>query len=332
MQAAFVLANTFNIPLHFLPTLLSSNASTATLQLQSQFQNCSFIARPSTAHLAHSAFKTSVLLHPSRKRQKTIPTPTTMHAAASSPTPSTEKVTIHVEVHQRPSSGVPHNEIKRAVMEVLEESSHFVQGPVSFERHHRELAKHIVSIQICELPPPTTTSSTTSSTSTTSSSTAAATATPSLDRMEVDDNLSPFTVTNVPFWQAIPCIHVYKLDGDGPSQEYTGGGESNDEDGISSLEQWQLPCKEFDGLWENLVYDFTIKAQLLSYCQTAMIFADSRVNNNVITWNRVRYFLLPAVLFFYTLYSCIFFSNFSTFFFPFNFCTGGALARPTGYW
>ena len=35
------------------------------------------------------------------------------------------------------------------------------------------------------------------------------------------------------------------------------------------------------------MYDFTIKAQLLNYCQTAMIFADSNVNNNVITWNRV---------------------------------------------
>ena len=48
-----------------------------------------------------------------------------------------------------------------------------------------------------------------------------------------------------------------------------------------------LPSQSFDGLWENLVYDISVKTQLLSYCQTAMIFADSRVNNNVISWNRV---------------------------------------------
>jgi hypothetical protein len=90
---------------------------------------------------------------------------------------------------------------------------------------------------------------------------------------------------SIPFWQADIRTHVFRLDSDGPSQEYTDG--SGEEEGISSCEQWVLPCTEFHGLWENLIYDHTIKAQLLSYCHTAMIFADSRVNTNVVTWNRV---------------------------------------------
>ena len=194
---------------------------------------------------------------------------------------------------------MPTADIKNAVMKVLEESSRFVAGPVSFERHHRELAQHVASITISDLPQPqpTTASSSSSSASSSSlSSMSATTKTDSMDHMmEMDhhhaasSNQLPhfptFTPTSVPFWQALPLVHVYKLDGDGPSQEFTGGGD--EEEGISSLEQWCLPCTEFDGLWDNLVYDFAIKAQLLSYCQTAMIFADSRVNNNVITWNRV---------------------------------------------
>ena len=43
---------------------------------------------------------------------------------------------------------------------------------------------------------------------------------------------------SIPFWKCACKLHVYKLDSDGPSQEFTGGGDTNDEDGISSLEQW----------------------------------------------------------------------------------------------
>ena len=113
-------------------------------------------------------------------------------------------------------------------------------GLVPFERHHRDLAKHVESIRICALPPPAKDFSTHSNQHTT------------MEVDEEDEDLFPkkknvyatssnSSTSSVLFWQAEPHIHVYQLDDDGPSQEYTGGGDGSDEEGISSLEQWSLP-------------------------------------------------------------------------------------------
>ena len=49
----------------------------------------------------------------------------------------------------------------------------------------------------------------------------------------------------------------------------------------------RAPWQEFHGLWDTLVYDVEVKNHLLDYAQSAMYFADRRVNPNVIAWNRV---------------------------------------------
>ena len=51
--------------------------------------------------------------------------------------------------------------------------------------------------------------------------------------------------------------------------------------------EWQLPSRQFHGLWESLVYDTGIKQRLLQYAFTALLFADKHVNNQLISWNRV---------------------------------------------
>jgi len=137
-------------------------------------------------------------------------------------------------------------------------------GLVPFERHHRDLAKHVESIRICALPPPSKDLSLLSQ-----SNISHTTSTMEVDEEE-DENLfqknkqqqqqnnvyatsinSSTLTSSVLFWQAEPHIHVYQLDEDGPSQEYTGGGEGSDEDGISSLEQWCLPST---GLEKNSLF------------------------------------------------------------------------------
>ncbi|VDL85300.1 unnamed protein product [Schistocephalus solidus] len=45
--------------------------------------------------------------------------------------------------------------------------------------------------------------------------------------------------------------------------------------------RWLLPSAEFDGLWESLVYDTSVKRDLLNYSESAL------VNPHVISWNRV---------------------------------------------
>ncbi|XP_074646252.1 pachytene checkpoint protein 2 homolog [Tubulanus polymorphus] len=76
-------------------------------------------------------------------------------------------------------------------------------------------------------------------------------------------------------------IHVFQLHDDGPSAE-----ELDDED-LAAANHWLLPCAEFDGLWNNLVFDSHIKQQLIQYARTTLLFSDRKVDSNVISWNRV---------------------------------------------
>ena len=154
-------------------------------------------------------------------------------------TPRLQKIEIHVEICQRSQSGVSQKEIEEAVLNVLQESSHLTEGPIAFERHHRDLAKHVAFIRICELPDLSSIESTPDSmdiedmnnnTTTTTTTSSSSTTTP-LGALDLQD-------VSIPFWKCACKLHVYKLDSDGPSQEFTGGGDTNDEDGISSLEQW----------------------------------------------------------------------------------------------
>ena len=51
-------------------------------------------------------------------------------------------------------------------------------------------------------------------------------------------------------------LHVYQLSEDGPAAE-----ELDSED-MAAANNWILPCREFQGLWESLIYDADIKASV----------------------------------------------------------------------
>ncbi|OXU26680.1 hypothetical protein TSAR_012578, partial [Trichomalopsis sarcophagae] len=65
--------------------------------------------------------------------------------------------------------------------------------------------------------------------------------------------------------------------------------ETMDKDGeeISASSHWVLPSIEFADLWENLYYNPKIKENLLNFVETAMIYAERKVNPHVISWNKV---------------------------------------------
>ncbi|XP_076355052.1 pachytene checkpoint 2 protein isoform X1 [Tachypleus tridentatus] len=77
------------------------------------------------------------------------------------------------------------------------------------------------------------------------------------------------------------CYYVYRLNSDGPQNEDL---ESEE---LSAADHWILPCRDFHGLWESLIYDTDIKSQLLNFVTTTLLFSEKNVNPNVITWNRV---------------------------------------------
>jgi DNA polymerase III delta prime subunit len=64
--------------------------------------------------------------------------------------------------------------------------------------------------------------------------------------------------------------------------------EEEDESGeFASFQLMPLPHKTLHGLWEALVYEESIKSDLLNYVYTAMIFSQKEVNPHIIGWNRV---------------------------------------------
>ena len=83
-------------------------------------------------------------------------------------------------------------------------------------------------------------------------------------------------------------IHVFKTTDEEPIEESTDENDegSNSED-IVACKQWALPNVSFDGLWESLIFDENVKHNLLEYASTTMLFSDSGVDQNLISWNRV---------------------------------------------
>ncbi|CAH8359727.1 unnamed protein product [Eruca vesicaria subsp. sativa] len=51
----------------------------------------------------------------------------------------------------------------------------------------------------------------------------------------------------------------------------------------SSFSEWILPAKEFDGLWESLIYESGLKQRLLRYAASALLFTQKGVNPNLVS-------------------------------------------------
>ncbi|KMZ66411.1 putative ATPase protein [Zostera marina] len=83
------------------------------------------------------------------------------------------------------------------------------------------------------------------------------------------------------FWQVKPIVHVFQLSEEGPGEELSG------EEMLSSFNEWDLPSREFDGMWESLIYESGLKQRLLRYAATALLFTERGVNPCVISWNRI---------------------------------------------
>lgn len=110
-------------------------------------------------------------------------------------------------------------------------------------------------------------------------------------------------------------FHTYRLEEEDIQSEQLSLSNDGDCETISAANYCLLPHVSFDGIWENLVYDNSIKEnvsiyqyrrvesskngidftcnftlfifQLLDYASTSMIFSQYEVNTNVISWNRV---------------------------------------------
>ncbi|KAJ8615482.1 hypothetical protein MRB53_034854 [Persea americana] len=83
------------------------------------------------------------------------------------------------------------------------------------------------------------------------------------------------------FWQVKPVVHVFQLNEEGPGEELSG------DELLSSFNEWVLPAKEFDGMWESLIYETGLKKRLLQYAASALLFTEKGVDPCLVSWNRI---------------------------------------------
>ncbi|KAL8465588.1 hypothetical protein ACS0TY_034903 [Phlomoides rotata] len=83
------------------------------------------------------------------------------------------------------------------------------------------------------------------------------------------------------FWQVKPIVHVFQLSEEGPCEELSNDGQ------LASFNEWILPAKEFDSMWESLIYDSGLKQRLLRYAESALLFTEKGVNPVLVSWNRI---------------------------------------------
>lgn len=86
------------------------------------------------------------------------------------------------------------------------------------------------------------------------------------------------------------AVHVYQLSEEGPAD----ADAEDAEEGISSYQEYELPAREFHGLWDSLIFVGDIKQRLVSYASTALHFSDCKVNSQLVSFNRTALLHGPA--------------------------------------
>uniref|UniRef100_A0A1Q3EVE1 Putative thyroid receptor-interacting protein 13 n=1 Tax=Culex tarsalis TaxID=7177 RepID=A0A1Q3EVE1_CULTA len=79
-------------------------------------------------------------------------------------------------------------------------------------------------------------------------------------------------------------FYTYTLQ-DGEAEQETIDDQGGDE--IQIANHWLLPAREFHGLWESLIYEDSLKENLLSFVHTTALFSQKAVNANLIACNRL---------------------------------------------
>ncbi|KAE8124324.1 hypothetical protein FH972_019222 [Carpinus fangiana] len=83
------------------------------------------------------------------------------------------------------------------------------------------------------------------------------------------------------FWQVKPVVHVFQLSEEGPCEDLSGDGQ------LSTFNEWILPAREFDGMWESLIFESGLKQRLLRYAASALLFTEKGVDPFLVSWNRI---------------------------------------------
>ncbi|XP_028229322.1 pachytene checkpoint protein 2 homolog isoform X2 [Glycine soja] len=159
-----------------------------------------------------------------------------------------DKVLVPVEVTLKPSSTAKIDDVRSAVEGMLEKRSlSYNDGPIPVPLDDAFLADNVQRICVCGC--------------------------------DTDEGMHNDNV--LLFWQVKPVVHVFQLSEEGPCEDISSDGQS------SSFNEWILPAKEFDGMWESLIYESGLKQRLLRYAASALLFTEKGVDPFLVSWNRI---------------------------------------------
>ncbi|KAG5049910.1 hypothetical protein JHK85_011013 [Glycine max] len=150
-----------------------------------------------------------------------------------------DKVLVPVEVTLKLSSTAKIDDVRSAVEGMLEKRSlSYNDGPIPVPLDDAFLADNVQRICVCGC--------------------------------DTDEGMHNDNV--LLFWQVKPVVHVFQLSEEGPCEDISSDGQS------SSFNEWILPAKEFDGMWESLIYESGLKQRLLRYAASALLFTEKGVD------------------------------------------------------
>ncbi|GMS82226.1 hypothetical protein PENTCL1PPCAC_4401 [Pristionchus entomophagus] len=91
------------------------------------------------------------------------------------------------------------------------------------------------------------------------------------------------------FPTSLSQCHLYTLNDDGPLIQSVSVDDNSE--GTAGSCVWQLPCTEFESIWENLIFDDNIKNELLSYLISLIDLSERGVDSSIISVNRLMLLL-----------------------------------------
>jgi len=167
------------------------------------------------------------------------------------PAAAAEHKSVVVEVEQADRSGIAPEVIQNAIDAYIRRQKTFSPLFPVTEFHDPFLTEHVVSVRICLE-----------------------------DECGIQDsekmNLDKEALT----------YRVFKVNRNGPDTEEIEGADEGD-GAVAAASHWTLPAQDFQGMWENLVYDSNVKNDLLRFVETTLLLADKKVDTNIISCNRV---------------------------------------------
>ncbi|KAH9999412.1 thyroid receptor-interacting protein 13 [Russula vinacea] len=92
----------------------------------------------------------------------------------------------------------------------------------------------------------------------------------SVEQIAACESSSP--TSYLPVAQASLQIHVY---------------QPTDGDNVTAASVCELPSRQWEGLWDSLIFSDDTKSRLLDYIYATVLFSDANVDFNIVSWNRV---------------------------------------------